>query len=107
MSINSVLVSPNMSLLSTMREQLEDMQRQLATGQKAATYGTMGAGRTQSITFRSKISEISGYLQNTDVLNMRISLLDKAMNRLEDIPSEASAAIDAAQRELKDLENEQ
>ena len=37
MSINSVLVSPNMSLLSTMREQLEDMQRQLATGQKAAT----------------------------------------------------------------------
>ncbi|CAI9402600.1 hypothetical protein ANOBCDAF_00940 [Pleomorphomonas sp. T1.2MG-36] len=94
MSINSVLVSPNMSLLSTMREQLEDMQRQLATGQKAATYGTMGAGRTQSITFRSKISEISGYLQNTDVLNMRISLLDKAMSRLEDIPSEASAAID-------------
>lgn len=94
MSINSVLVSPNMSLLSTMREQLEDMQRQLATGQKAATYGTMGSGRTQSITFRSKISEISGYLQNTDVLNMRISLLDKAMSRLEDIPSEASAAID-------------
>lgn len=94
MSINSVLVSPNMSLLSTMREQLEDMQRQLATGQKAATYGTMGAGRTQSITFRSKISEIGGYLQNTDVLNMRISLLDKAMSRLEDIPSEASAAID-------------
>lgn len=94
MSINSVLVSPNMSLLSTMREQLEDMQRQLATGQKAATYGTLGAGRTQSITFRSKISEINGYLQNTDVLNMRISLLDKAMGRLEDIPSEASAAID-------------
>lgn len=94
MSINSVLISPNMSLLSTMREQLEDMQRQLATGQKAATYGTLGAGRTQSITFRSKISEINGYLQNTDVLNMRISLLDKAMSRLEDIPSEASAAID-------------
>lgn len=94
MSINSVLVSPNMSLLSTMREQLEDMQRQLSTGQKAATYGTLGAGRTQSITFRSKISEINGYLQNTDVLNMRISLLDKAMGRLEDIPSEASAAID-------------
>ena len=94
MSINSVLVSPNMSLLSTMRQQLEDMQRQLATGQKADTYGTLGSGRTQSITFRSKISEINGYLQNTDVLNMRISLLDKSMGRLEDIPSEASAAID-------------
>ncbi|MCM5555631.1 flagellin [Pleomorphomonas sp. NRK KF1] len=94
MPINNVLVSPNMSLLSTMREQLEDMQRQLGTGQKAATYGTLGAGRTQSITFRSKISEINGYLQNTDVLNMRISLLDKSMSRLEDIPSEASAAID-------------
>lgn len=94
MSINSVLVSPNMSLLSTMRQQLEDMQRQLSTGQKADTYGTLGSGRTQSITFRSKISEINGYLQNTDVLNMRISLLDKSMSRLEDIPSEASAAID-------------
>jgi flagellar hook-associated protein 3 FlgL len=94
MSINSVLVGSNMSLLSTMRQQLEDMQRQLATGQKADTYGTLGSGRTQSITFRSKISEISGYLQNTDVLNMRISLLDKSMGRLEDIPSEASAAID-------------
>lgn len=94
MPINSVLVNPNMSLLSTMRQQLEDMQRQLSTGQKAATYGTLGSGRTQSITFRSKISEINGYLQNTDVLNMRISLLDKGMGRLEDIPSEASAAID-------------
>lgn len=94
MSINSVLVSPNMSLLSTMRQQLEDMQRQLATGQKADTYGTLGSGRTQSISFRSKISEIDGYLQNTDVLNMRISLLDKSMGRLEDIPSEASASID-------------
>ncbi|WP_026792386.1 hypothetical protein [Pleomorphomonas oryzae] len=94
MPINSVLVNPNMSLLSTMRQQLEDMQRQLSTGQKAATYGTLGAGRTQSITFRSKISEINGYLQNTDVLNMRISLLDKGMGRLEDIPSEASSAID-------------
>lgn len=94
MSINSVLVSPNMSLLSTMRQQLEDMQRQLSTGQKAATYGTLGTGRTQSITFRSKISEIDGYLQNTDILDMRISLLDKSMGRLEDIPSEASASID-------------
>jgi len=94
MSVNSVLVGSNMSLLSTMRQQLEDMQRQLATGQKADTYGTLGSGRTQSISFRSKISEINGYLQNTDVLNMRISLLDKGMGRLEDIPSEASAAID-------------
>ncbi|MBS1181500.1 MAG: flagellar hook-associated protein FlgL [Proteobacteria bacterium] len=94
MAINNVLINPNMSLLSTMRTQLEDMQRQLGTGQKADTYGTLGAGRTQSITFRSKISEINGYLQNTDVLNMRISLLDKAMGRLEDIPSDAAASID-------------
>ena len=93
MSINSVLVSPNISLLSTMREQLEDMQRQLSTGQKASTYGTLGAGRTQSITFRSKISELDSYLQNSDVLNMRVSLLDKSMSRLEDIPSEAAAEI--------------
>lgn len=94
MPINSVLTSPNMMLLTKMREQLEDMQRQLSTGQKAATYGTLGAGRTQSITFRSKISEINSYLQNTDVLKMRISLLDKSMDRLEDIPSDAAAAID-------------
>jgi Bacterial flagellin N-terminal helical region. len=94
MPINNVLINPNMSLLSTMRQQLEDMQRQLGTGQKADTYGTLGSGRTQSITFRSKISEIEGYLQNTDILNMRISLLDKAMGRLEDIPSDAAAAID-------------
>lgn len=94
MPINSVLTNPNMSMLSVMRQSLEDMQRQLSTGQKAATYGTLGAGRTQSITFRSKLSEIGGYLQNTDVLNMRISLLDKSMSRLEDIPRDAAAAID-------------
>ena len=94
MSINSVLVNPNMSLLSTMRLQLEDMQRQLSTGQKAATYGALGAGRTQSITFRSKISELDSYLQNSNVLNMRVSLLDKSMSRLEDVPSEAAASID-------------
>jgi len=94
MPINSVLVNPNMSLLSTMRQQLEDMQRQLSTGQKAATYGALGAGRTQSITFRSKLSELNSYLQNSDVLSMRVSLLDKSMSRLEDIPSDAAASID-------------
>lgn len=94
MAINSVLTNPNMMLLTNMRQQLEDMQRQMSTGQKAASYGTLGAGRTQSITFRSKLSEIGGYLQNTDVLNMRISLLDKSMSRLEDIPRDAAAAID-------------
>ncbi len=94
MAINSVLTNPSMMLLSNMRQQLEDMQRQMSTGQKAASYGTLGAGRTQSITFRSKLSEIGGYLQNTDVLNMRISLLDKSMSRLEDIPRDAAAAID-------------
>jgi len=94
MPINSVLTNPNMTLLSSMRKSLEDMQRQLSTGQKADTYGTLGAGRTQSITFRSKISEINSFLQNTSMLNMRISLLDKSMNRLEDIPSDAAASID-------------
>ena len=94
MSINGILPNRNMMQLSSMRKALEDMQQQLATGQRASTYGELGSGRSQSIDLRAKIAEMNGYLGTTNLLKMRMSLLDKAMSRLEDIPSKTAAAID-------------
>lgn len=94
MSINGILPNRNMVQLANMRKMLEDIQQQMATGQRASTYGELGSGRSQSIDLRSKIAEIDGYLSTTTLLKMRMSLLDKNMSRLEEISSKTAAAID-------------
>jgi flagellar hook-associated protein 3 FlgL len=45
----------------SMRENLEDLQRQLATGKKADTFGGLGFERRSSLDFRSKMALIAGY----------------------------------------------
>ncbi|WP_237152540.1 hypothetical protein [Oryzibacter oryziterrae] len=94
MAINSIMRNPMMMRLSDMRTSLEDLQRQLGTGQKAETYGQLGTERSQSITFRSKITKIDAYMGATKQVNLRIQLLDTSLTRLGTIPTDVRAALD-------------
>lgn len=46
---------------STMRRELDDLQRQIATGKRSDTYSGLGLGRRTSLDAGAKISAIEGY----------------------------------------------
>ncbi|MEM8796660.1 MAG: hypothetical protein AAGE61_13910 [Pseudomonadota bacterium] len=76
------------------REQLDDLNRQLATGERATTYGGLGSDRVQSISLRADISRLEAYQSNIDVLAVRVDLTVLALDRLEEIRIEARDVVD-------------
>lgn len=94
MTISSIMRNPMITRITEMRQQLDELQRQLTTGQKAQTYGGLGTARSQSISFRSKISQLDAYSAAIDQVNTRITLVDTAMTRLDALPTDVRAAID-------------
>lgn len=67
------------------RAQLSDLQRQLATGKKSATYAGLGIERTQDLAFRSDLSQISGYRSTISFVNVRLSVIQQSLGRMNEI----------------------
>ncbi|WP_181702312.1 hypothetical protein [Chthonobacter albigriseus] len=94
MAITTVALGPSVGLLVKMRTQLDDLQRQLGTGQKSETYGGLGTKRTVSVSFRAQITDLESYTSSVEQMALRVKLMDTAMTRLGNIPSDMRAAID-------------
>lgn len=101
MSIGSISRNPATQTLSTMRTQLEDLQRQLGTGKKADSYGGLGTDRTLSVSFRTKVTAIETYQSTTDLLSLRFKLLDSTLTRLSAVPTDIRATLDPNAYEVR------
>lgn len=73
--------------VTTSRERSDDLQRQLATGQRSDTYGGLGLERRQLIEFTAEISQINGYQRGIDQANVRIDVLNETLTQVRDIVS--------------------
>lgn len=67
----------NTDSLLSLKSQLDDIQRQVATGKKAKTYGDLGAQRVSALSFRNQLGEMEGYQNLADIVNVRVSLLSQ------------------------------
>jgi flagellin-like hook-associated protein FlgL len=76
----------NGSMFIQMRAQMDDLQRQLATGQKAASFGDLGVGRRVSVDSRAKINTLEGWTKAIDQGNTRIAFM---MQSIEGISKNA------------------
>ncbi len=79
----------NSKLYVSLRSQLDDLQRQLSTGQRATTYGGLGVGRSTSLSARSALSALQSYSQNIDLSAIRLKLVT---NGLENMAEHAGKA---------------
>ncbi len=70
------------------REQLFDLQRQLATGKKASTYGALGPGRTLSLSMRGRISTTDAYKATIQTVSLRMDVMVQAIDRFKEIGSQ-------------------
>lgn len=64
------------------RQQLQELQKQLATGRKVDTYGDLGLDRTQILSFRSELSQIKGYQNSISILDVRLDVMISSLERI-------------------------
>ncbi|KAA2237579.1 hypothetical protein [Salinarimonas soli] len=64
---------------TTMRRDLEDLQRQLATGQRSDTFSGLGLGRRTSLDVRAKLSAIAGYQEGIANGSLRLQVMNKGL----------------------------
>jgi flagellar hook-associated protein 3 FlgL len=90
MSISGVGTRSSISVQSLvdMRSQLDDLQRQLGTGQKSDTYAGVGVERGLAVGLRQQLSAIGGYDDAISNVGVRISLAQTSLGRLADIGHE-------------------
>ncbi len=86
-------VQTSMSLIGKMQERFATLQMQLATGQKASTLAELGSDRYFDLSIRARIGRIEGYQNSIDMVNMRLSVFDQVVSRLDTIESDARAGI--------------
>src|SRR3954452_21174705 len=80
------------SALGDMRAQLDDLQRQLGTGQKSTTYAGLGIDRGLAVGLRSQLSQITGYTDAATQIGVRISLQQISLARIADLGSTVKGA---------------
>lgn len=86
-----------MQSLLTMRQQLDDLQRQLGTGKKADTYAGVGIDRGLAVGVRAQLSALAGYSDTITNVDVRLNLQQTALTRIRTISHDAkSAAAQAA-----------
>lgn len=79
--------------LVSMRAQFDDLQRQLSTGQKSATYAGLGLDRGITVSLNAQLSALGGYDNTITNVSTRISLMNTALGRMTDIGSAVKSAM--------------
>lgn len=75
-------------MLSVLRGDLDESQRQSSTGKKSNTIAGMGGAVSASISSRSRISLLDTYTANLNVAKTKFDISDKAMSSITDTTRE-------------------
>jgi len=94
MNINNTMFPAqyNYRSVASMRSQLDALQQQLSTGDKAQTLSQLGGDRVVDITLRSRLTSITAFQQNIDMVDIRINMMGDMIGRLDEIESEARSS---------------
>jgi flagellar hook-associated protein 3 FlgL len=76
-------------VISKMHNQFSLLQTQLGTGNKAQTLSQMGKDLPVSLSARSRLTQIEGYMANVEQVNLRLSFYNNALTRMDKMEGEA------------------
>jgi len=79
--------------LVDMRNQFDDLQRQLSTGQKSSNYAGLGLDRGVTVSLNSQLSAIGAFNDTISNVNTRISLMNTSLSSMTDLESQVKAAM--------------
>lgn len=78
----------SMRLITGMKERYDQLQGQLATGQRASNLAEMGASRFYDLSMRSRIARMESYGDTMTAVNLRLDVFDTTLSRLDKIEAE-------------------
>lgn len=79
--------------LKGLRLQLQDLQRQLASGKRSETYGGLGDKRVSSLTFRNQTGIAEGYKSVVDLTDIRLQVMTQRTNELRTVTETARSVM--------------
>ena len=75
--------SQTMKVLVDMRTKLDDLQRQLGTGKKSATYSGLGLDRSLAVGLRSQLTSIKAFGDSITDVDVRLKLSQTALTQVD------------------------
>jgi flagellar hook-associated protein 3 FlgL len=87
--------------LLNVRDQLEEMQRQLGTGKKSETYAGLGTERSFAIGLRSQLSNLASYKDTIANVNTRLEVGNSVLQRLIDIGATIKTSASGSSTQLE------
>ncbi len=84
------------SQISKLQARFATLQVQLGTGKKATNLAELGGDRYYDLSIRNRLARIDGYQANITTSQLRFSMLDNTVSRLDAIESTARTAITPA-----------
>ncbi len=87
MIVNNLGMASGLSIqtLVSMRDQLQDLQRQLGTGKRSADYAGLGLDRGLTVGLRAHLSSMTGFGQTITEVGVRLDLSHTALSQLDKI----------------------
>jgi flagellar hook-associated protein 3 FlgL len=79
--------------IGNMRNQLDDLQRQLGSGMKSTSYAGLGLDRGLTVGLRSQLSSIGGYQQSITQVGVRLDLMQTALSQFSQITQSTKSTI--------------
>jgi len=85
MSISDIASSSALKIQSLldMRQQIDDLQRQLGTGKKADTYAGLGVSTGLAVTLRSQLSAMSSFGDTITSVGIRLNTAQTALQQID------------------------
>lgn len=87
--------------LLDVRDQLEDLQRQLGTGKKSETYAGLGTERSFAIGLRGQLSNLASYKDTIANVNTRLNVGNSVLQRLIDIGATIKTSASGSSTQLE------
>src|SRR5664279_4238742 len=88
----SASIAPVLLSIQKMNSQLDDLQRQLGTGQKADNYSGLGAQSGIAVALSAQLSAIGSYDDTMTNIGTNISLKQSVLQQIADVGSTVQAA---------------
>jgi flagellar hook-associated protein 3 FlgL len=76
-----------------MRRQLDDLQRQLGTGQKSTSYAGLGLDRHFAVSLRAQLSGLDAYGSTMTLLSVQLDIAQTALGRMSELRADAKSAL--------------
>ncbi|WMT85733.1 hypothetical protein NO932_12435 [Pelagibacterium sp. 26DY04] len=84
-------VTSTLQTITSMQKQFENLQLQLATGNRYNTLAEMGSDRVHTLNLEARLSRIEGYQANILTVENRMSFYTNGLERLDEIEADARA----------------